>query len=704
MVGETKALLASADPEERRRGVDSLAELDTREAVSVLPLALGDSDWRVRKEAVAVATRMRADAQLVQAVAHLLGPSENVGLRNAAVEVLANWGAHAIEALTAEAGKLDEDGRKLVAEALGKTGHSGALPVLRSMLSDPDTNVRLAALEGIAALGVVFPDDASAALRSRLEQGDTLEKLTALDGINHLGMAVQFERIEGLLQDRVLRQAAWLAAGRCREPRVAPRLVAALDGAQGSAWRWALAAVASYVQGSPELALAAKPALSAMHHESLARLLDAARSSDFVDERRRAIIVLGALGSSDAVRVVFEGTQDEAVADAAEQAFEMFGPEACDPLLEMYPRLSEPEQADALRLCGRVLKSGELPAGALGAVLDALSSTEEELVLGALDCLHTASDERCVVPTAQWLDKTDMALIRKAAGSALELMVGRHFGAARELARRATADGPCSLSAVTIIGAALTPVFDSRGEDVRFLADAVSHSAPSVRRAALGALAHAADGRAVNAVSFALADEVVEVRIAAARALGRLHDEHGRPVGLDALLEVIAATKDEAVMVASIRALGDTAAPGILDRLRPLVLSPAPLVAVAALEAVAELPDESRDEALMDGLAHPHVEVVKAALKTLAGSVSERVAERVTACLEHKAWDVRRSAADWLGRLGGEASANHIRLRLALEHEPLVREAMQRALVGGEAVRVVHRQTPVPGTGSWPPR
>ena len=703
MLRETKELLASSDPEDRRRGVESLANLRSEEAVSVLPVALGDSDWRVRKQAIGVAARREPDKALVEAIARLLGPSENVGLRNAAVEVLANWGGRAIDALAEEAKKLDEDGRKLVAEALGKTGHAAALPLLRAMLEDEDTNVRLTALEGIASLGVVCPDEAADALRGRLMLGDVMEKLTALDGINQLGIVVQFDQIESLLQDRVLRQAAWLAAGRCREARVAARLVAALDGSEGSAWRWALAAVASCVGGSERLCQEARPALLSLSAETVDRLFSAARSSEFFDERRRAIVVLGALGTPEAVRVVFSAMRDDQVADVAEQAFEMFGPEACDPLLEMYRSLGAEDRATALRLCGRLASDG-LSSGALSVVLEALRGDDVDVAVGALECVASASDEACVEPTALWLEQTRDVVVRKFASAALDAMVGRHFDAARTVARKACPDGTGALSAVTIIGAALTPVLDSREQDVHFLADAVSHSDPSVRRAALSALAKAADARAVDAVSFALADEVAEVRVGATRALGRLRTDAGEPAGLKPLLEVVRTSTDEMVLVSAIRALGDTGAAEALSCLQPLISSAAPLVAIAALEAVSELDAQSRASALVGGLSHSHVEVVKGALKALRGCISDEVIARICVCLGHSAWDVRRASADWLGRFGGPAALSFLRSRLAIEAEPLVREALQRSLSGGEVVRMVRRHTPVPGIGSWPPR
>jgi len=66
---------------------------------------------------------------------------------------------------------------------------------------------------------------------------------------------------------------------------------------------------------------------------------------------------------------------------------------------------------------------------------------------------------------------------------------------------------------------------------------------------------------------------------------------------------------------------------------------------------------------------------------------------------DHEAWDVRRLAADVLGRYG-EGAVAPLRARLAVEDDPLVREAIGRAL---ESMVGAHR-SPLPTRGSYMPR
>ena len=82
-------VLASGEPEERRRAVARIAELPPAARVSPLLSALGDTDWRVRKEAISVAAELGPEPDLLSALADVFSPGDNVGLRNATVEALA---------------------------------------------------------------------------------------------------------------------------------------------------------------------------------------------------------------------------------------------------------------------------------------------------------------------------------------------------------------------------------------------------------------------------------------------------------------------------------------------------------------------------------------------------------------------------------------------------------------------------------------
>ncbi|HYP86632.1 MAG TPA: HEAT repeat domain-containing protein, partial [Polyangiaceae bacterium] len=205
-------------------------------------------------------------------------------------------------------------------------------------------------------------------------------------------------------------------------------------------------------------------------------------------------------------------------------------------------------------------------------------------------------------------------------------------------------------------------------------------TSPAQRRAALLGLGELGSGEALDAVRFALADEEQAVRVEAVRALGRLKGQDHSAVGVPALLEVVAEARDAVLLLASLRALGESSDPGAQAVLGPLVRSSDARIAVAAVEALARHADARRLSALLDGLHHADPEVVKASMLAIAGEPDPRVIVHLGACLDQTAWDVRRLAADLLGREASEASAALLRARMGVEQDPMVKEALSRAL------------------------
>ena len=130
--------LGSSDVEDRRQAsVELLAHLEATAALPLLLRALGDDDWRVRKEATQAARAFGGDRALVQALVKVIGRDDdardqldNVGLRNAAVDVLAAAGPAATPVLAVALGGLDADGRKLAIEALGRSRDPAAVDPL----------------------------------------------------------------------------------------------------------------------------------------------------------------------------------------------------------------------------------------------------------------------------------------------------------------------------------------------------------------------------------------------------------------------------------------------------------------------------------------------------------------------------------------------------------------------------------------------
>jgi HEAT repeat protein len=704
-LGDVNRQLASPDPEERRHAVRMLRNNTTERAADLLLRAMGDEDWRVRKEATAVAVAMApAPAVLRQLVEALAPGQDNVGLRNAAVEALAGFGVSTVDALSIALPVLDADGRKLAAEALGRTGQTAALLVLASMVTDPDPNVRAAVVEAVAAIGSTSVDDVTPLLERFLDDRDPLLKLTALNGLNALGVVIPWHRLRPMLEEPVLKGAALIAAGFCGHPAAGRLIASALGRARGSVSLQALSAMVTYVRSGPQAAESARQALSSLPNEVRRRLLEQAdKPDDSVEERRLALILIAAAGLPEAAEVAARALGDDRVAAEAEEALALLGAEGVAALVDAVSRGGHGERALAIEVLARLVDTSSVGAAAR-AVRAALTDPSPDVVASALEALAAMGDGLCVDPAARLLG-SDNARVRRAAVGALDALARRHPEDARELVRGVHPDGPDSHAAAVVMGALGSPVLGSVEDDVAFLSRTLAHASTSARRSALEALAVRVSAQAVEAVAFALTDEEPEVRRAAVRALGRMRAPDGTAPGLSHLLGLAERGEDDALVIDAVGALGDAEDERAHQVLVSLVKEGTPVVAVAAVEALGSLPRAERLTALVLGLSHRDPEVVKASLGRLAAERDESVRDHLLACLGHDTWDVRRLAADLLGQIGGEGVLSALRQRLSIEVEPLVRDALQRALFELEAnVAGFRRTTPPPLRGSQLPR
>ncbi|HEY6560015.1 MAG TPA: HEAT repeat domain-containing protein [Polyangiaceae bacterium] len=697
-----ESALRSRDPEDRRQAAARLGELAGEALVPLLMRALGDEDWRVRKEATAASIALAPSSDVLRGLVEALSPGDNVGLRNAAVEALAGYGAPAVDALSSSLPMLDADGRKLAVEALGRTGVPMALLVLRPLLWDHDPNVRAATAESIALLGTTSLDTAVPLLEQCLDADDQLVQLAALDGLNGLNIALRWDRLRQLLSVPVLERSALLAAGRSGHVDAAPLLVAALErGHGGASFRHAVQALSQFSAVSPLSRDAARRSLRDLSPRARERVLSqAAGASDDLELRRAALLLTGVMPFPEAAEVAADALSDDSVAGTAEQALSMHGARAVPALVARARAGFGSERAICIELLGQL--ADESNAGsALAAVRAALADGSLEVVGSALGALTQIGDEECLELAAEWLCADTTVSVRTAAAAALAALAKRHPTRARTLVRNIGSEGPEAQVVAVVLTALGEPVRGSLEEDVAFLSQALSNDNPHVRRTALDAFAALACSLGVEAVGFALTDEELEVQLAAVRALGRMRSDDGSIAGLQNLFDLIARGEDDTLVAAAIQALGQAGDPRALTVLKPLVRSDTAVHAVAAVEALGNIADPRRVEALTGALAHADPEVVKAALRVLAQERDPRVPTHVGACLDHEAWDVRRLAADLLGDIG--AATDLLRAKLSIEPEPLVKDAVQRALGEVDSVGGV-RRTPPPPLGSWRPR
>ncbi len=695
---ELDSALSSDDPEERRRATTRLGETAHAHQVEQLLLALGDPDWRVRKEAISAARRAAPQATVLRGLLEAIGPGSNVGLRNAAVEALPAFGSDAVDAIAVQLPHLDADSRKLATEALRNIEHPTAFLILQNLTRDEDTNVRATAIEAVAQIGASSPEAACAILKSCLRSESAFERLAALDGLNQLGAVLPWKELERLLSDPVLERAALVAAGRTRSEFAVAPLSQALGTARGMAFEAALGALCELMRATEATERAVKQAIGNADPALHAKLLEVAESTnDNLTTRRMATLLLGCVASPAAAELAVTALADDSVTAEAEEALVLMGQASIDAVVRGLGSNNPLGRARSVDLLGRLFPKGA-PGKALEAVSKLCTDDNRHVARIALETLGQLGDEAALSRVSEVVVDGDGA-VRWAAETALAEIARRHPGAAQELIKGRTPQAPDAVVAAVVLGV-LNQSRPLSHADEEFLIDVLAHESRFARRAALEALATAKTTRAVEAIAFALTDENREVQIAAIRTLGLMRTPEGRAVGLAHLLPLVEQPPDEDLLTHAVSALGDAGGVEAARALRPLTRNaPAP-VAVAAIEAIARIPEIRHVDELIDGLSHPSPEVVKAALGVLAELNDPRVAAHVGACLDHEAWDVRRLAADLLGRLGGEANIELLRAKLHAEREPLVRDAVARALESLGALR----RTPSPPGGSLGPR
>jgi HEAT repeat protein len=708
---ELEAGFASDDPESRRRAVEFLRDtlrdphtgepaLEGDAPTRYLLRALGDSDWRVRKQAIEVARWLAPSPELLNGLVLALEPGDNVGLRNAAVEALGAFSESAVHALSEKVASLDADGKKLVAEALARTLLPSALDALRPLLVDVDPNVRAAALDAIATVGGAAASEAFEILAGFVKRPAEVAfvRLSALDGINRLGSLLPWSTIEGMLQDPVLERSAFAAAGRSAHPEALPALLAAFSRARGGGVAVVLAALVDYARTAAQ-----NPLLVRVEPPSAAvatRLLElaTARNEDLAS-RKAALIVAGALGVEGIASTAAEALSDVRLLAEADESLSLLGPRAVPALLGRAANADPDTRAACIEIVTGLADDSAAPL-AVAQILSWMPASPPVVVRAGLGAITLLGNASCFATVSAWLLNEEA---QGAAETALAALAQRYPDAARALARGAKAEGAEAHAAALIQSVLPAPIRDTIADDVAYLSLLLSNSDKSVRRAALAGLGNTGSELGTHAAAFALTDEEPDVRYAAVLALSRLRSADGVLSGLGKLLELIEKSDDEELVAAALGALAEAGDARVLTVLRPLVRNASPMVAVAAIEALARVPDPRRVEALIEGLSHTESEVVKASMLALGDSIDPRVLAHFGACLDHDAWDVRRLSADMLARVGGDSAIALLRARLATEDNPLVQEAISRALEASMGKGARH--TPLPHrAGSLRPR
>ena len=673
MTGESPVaeLLADNDPEARRHGAQRLSELKGLEAIALLARALGDTDWRVRKEAAAVAPSVVPRQAVIEQLALALNDRDNVGLRNAAVEALVLIGSDAVPIAVEALARLDADGRKLAVEVLGGVPHLVGTQALARALSDDDVNVRAAAAEALGSASLAGAEAqrlAVTALTAALADDEPLRRLAALGSLTRLEAKLPWDVFEPLTTDPLLRRYAIATAGRTHEASAIAALARATGDPAAAIARDALVAlVACLVAHLGTEELARRELLASAVAQQRIRRFASAIDDPLV--RGAALAVLGLLRVRSDMPALVRGLSDDDVSEYAEMGLRWFGQDAVAPLLDEGKRSSPPLRAATLSLIPFLTERADLTTSET--LREALKSDAPEVQAAALQAIAVTGNAADLEFLALHATSSD-ARVAATACAAITTLASRHVLEGRAMAERIRADSPLAVVGCLLRGVSAKSA--GIAGDIEFLRGALDHDDVRVRRAAVDALSAIGGPLAAQVVARARADEERDVVLAAVRALGRM----GQAEPLILLLEGV---HDTAVVAGALRALGEASPGRAFDAAWGLLRSDDPMLAASAVETIGRRTGSRRDEGLQVALDHRDPGVVKSALVELSRHISPKILARIGQCLDSPSYEVRRFAAELLADADDAATHTLIRSRLDRETDPVVRDALTLALV-----------------------
>ncbi|MBE0502687.1 MAG: HEAT repeat domain-containing protein [Desulfuromonadales bacterium] len=652
-----QAALLSTDEEVRLNGLQSLYRYDGEERMDLVCAALGDSSWRIRKEAINLFLALPGAIVSAERIVALLYDEENAGLRNAAAEILIKLGPSVLPVLTRAAGTPDHDVRKFILDIMGDIGDRQATPLLLHLLqNDGEINVRAAAAENLGKIG-----DASAVpeMVSALSVPDLLVQFSLLDALGRIGCAIPVDGLVGLGENRLLRKPLFDALGRIGDETAVVPLVAGLHDPMRNVREAAILGLQRLLSRCGDKILAGQ--LDANALEGVVSLL----ASPSLPVKKAALAILGRY--CDPARAVLLATylDDDHLADDVAAILAARGHDVVAGLTVCWAGASDRKKAYLAYLFGKVGVTH-----AVNLLVEELKGADDFLRTILLRALGQVGRTEEIALLAGYLEVPEDD-VRQAAVDGLVNIAERFHAPVIDLVRNAFAHAEPAVrqAALQVLGR----LGGVASETVLLLA--MKDESALVRRSAIYYL----DGRNpphLPALTLALTDEESDVRRQAVEALA-MSAERSLLEPLSLMLQ----DEDPWVRATAIRALGRIGGVEALAVIRRGLLDPVGLVTIAVLETLMEesLPFDPRE--MLGHLDHADEDVVLALLKLLATASDPHWLEECgEALLAHPCCLIRQRVAELLGQSGTVRGQTLLQQRLQLEEEELVVDALRQGL------------------------
>jgi HEAT repeat protein len=662
----------SADPDVRRQAVHRMSLRPQGTPLTQILDALSDADWRVRREAISLAAQTHEKDALIDALLVRVVETDNIGLRNAAIEVLGAVAQGNADKFARACDGAGEGARKFIVEAMGKTRDPQMIDQLESLARGSDANVAAAAVEALVCIGGAR---AESLLRERLSTPHLFLRISIVEGLTRLGTRVPWEELKPAVEDAIVRRISAELLGRTGEPEALEFLLELAPDASPQTSSAALRAIAELAEEAEAHRAELIERLSASNESFRHALHEALLHGDTATRQGAAYLAVLCRDESS-LEAVLQAVADDVANPETVDALRSWGPGLIEPLLMQHrgePRVWAISLELAAELSYRHLDS--VSAG----TRDRIRSLIERDLTDATDAVRAAAAESL----RWWGDPRDCRAlveclsspshhVRAAATSALEALAKRVPAVVEEALQRADLDGPGGADIAQVLSR-----LDSSGA-VDVLKRGLHSGDPRTRRAVVQALAIANATDVAQLIGYAVADEDIDVQIAAVRTLGQMSTSKANAPLSTALDSPFPPIRAEAAL-----ALGRRDASDAIPRIRDLLEDQEPVVIAAALDALAWLRDSEVAMSVERALAHSDDEVFQAGLRA-AHTLPVRSAERLVGRgLEHLAWNVRMLAIKLLLDLDTEHTRKLLAKALASESDSMVRHAIESGLRGG---------------------
>ena len=501
--------------------------------------ALGDKNWRVRRQLIESLSR-RAAPGAIAALLHAMRERHfDFGVLNSALQVLQATSVNTTETLIEFLRGEDDDLRMQAALTLGEQKDSQAIPALLETLRDENANVRYHAIE---ALGKLQSSEAVEPLLKIAEAGDFFLSFAALDALRQIADESSAARILPLLNDELLREAAVETLGAVGNADAVAAVVNLLNEDKSAALAAAHALVAlfdRFAGDSTKSAEIIERSRKTVNEAGKANLLVGLNKTD--ENELVALIRLSGWFDDENIREkLAQLLENENVREVAVKALVGHGAAAVDLLIE---KLEEddfevsPAAAHALGQIG--------DARAFEPLVELLESENAGSRLAAVEALKSLADPETVARLCDLL-KDSNSNVRESA-----IRVIGYFGAKGcENAIFECCDAPDERIRRAAIEQ-LPNLGDERA--VSTLIRELKNGSSRVRETAAKALAQVKSDAAISALREALTDTDSWTRYFAVRALGTLEDRASR----EKLAEMAETDEAEQVRAASREVLNE---------------------------------------------------------------------------------------------------------------------------------------------------